>query len=66
MNKILFLYKSNSSFKIILYFLLNKLNNFYFKNEIKRKKKQHKLLIKDKEITNDYFSPHSFNFFFLS
>ena len=55
MNKILFLYKSNSSLKIILNFLISKLNNIYFKNKIIKKKRQHKLLIKDKEITNDYF-----------
>ena len=64
MNKVLFLYKSNSPLKIIFYFLISKLSNFYFKNKIKRKKRQHKLLIDDKEITNDYFSPHSFNFFY--
>lgn len=64
MNKIIFLYKSNSSLKVILYFLISKLKNIFFKKNIIKLKRQHKLLIKDKEITNDYFSSHSFNFFY--
>ena len=63
MHKIFFLFKSNSTFKIYFYFLKSKLFNIFFKRKIISLKRKHELLIKNKKITTNYFSPHSFNFY---
>jgi len=63
MHKIFFLYKSKSSLKIYFYFLRTKLLNIFFKRKIIHLKKKHEALIKNKKITNNYFSSHSFNFY---
>ena len=63
MNKIFFLYNSNSSFKIYFYFLKSKIINIFFKKKIINFKKNHEQLLKQKKNTNNYFSSHSFNFF---
>ena len=66
MLRILFLYKSKTSFYCILIFLINKINNILIKKKIINFKKKHQDLIKEKKITNDYFSSHAYNFnFFL-
>lgn len=63
MHKIFFLYKCNSSFKIYFYFLRTKILNIFFKRKIISFKKTHEALIENKKITTNYFSPHSFNFY---
>ena len=61
-QKIIFLYKSNSNFEIFYKFLIKKLKNIYFKKKIKEQKKGHVKFLKKKIITHDYFSSHAFNF----
>ncbi len=64
MFKLIFLYKSKSSLKVLIYFLLSKIKNLFFKREIIKHKRKHQSLISKKKITNDYFSSHAFNFFY--
>ena len=66
LKKISFLYKSESSIYIYFSFLLTKILNFFIKRKIVKHKKKHQLLLKKKKITNDFFSAHAYNFFFLS
>ena len=61
-NKVLFLKKSNAGSNIIIKFFWSKLSNFIIKKEIKRYKKENINYLKNKKITHDYFSPHTFNF----
>ncbi len=61
-QKIIFLYKSNSNFEIFYKFLITKLKNIYFKKKIKQQKKGHVEFLKKKILTHDYFSSHAFNF----
>ena len=61
-QKIIFLYKSNSNFIIFYKFLTTKLKNIYLKNQIKLQKKKHAEFLKKKILTHDYFSSHAFNF----
>ncbi len=61
-QKIIFLYKSNSNLKIFYKFLTTKLKNIYFKKQIKEQKKGHVEFLKKKILTHDYFSSHAFNF----
>lgn len=62
MWKILFLFKSKSSLKIIFIFLVNKIKNIFYKKKIIYLKRNHQNFIIDKNITTDYFSSHAFNF----
>ena len=55
MLRILFLYKSKTSFYCILIFLINKINNIFIKRKIINFKKKQKKLIKEKKIFNNYF-----------
>lgn len=64
LKKIAFLYKSNSSIYIYCYFLIGKVFNFFTKRKIIEFKKKHQLLLRKKRITNDFFSSHSYNFFY--
>ena len=64
MNKIFFLYKSSAANKIYFYFFKRKLLDIFVKRKIKNFKKNHQLLLKQKKITNNFFSPHAFNFFY--
>lgn len=61
-KKIIFLYKSNSSLKIYYSFLVTKIKNVINKNKIKLYKKNHIKFLKNKFLTHDYFSSHSYNF----
>jgi len=63
MNKIIFLKQSKAPLKVIFYFLIQKVKNIFVKSKIKKFKKNHKQFLKDKKITNDYFSMNSFNFY---
>ena len=47
-QKIIFLYKSNSNLKIFYKFLTTKLKNIYFKKQIKEQKKGHVEFLKKK------------------
>ena len=62
-KKIIFLFKSNSSFKIYYVFLITKIKNIINKNKIKLYKKKHIQFLKNKFLTHDYFSSHSYNFY---
>ena len=62
MKKIIFLLKSKSSIEVIFLFLIIKIKNLFFKKKIKKYKLIHQDLIKNKKITNDYFSLNAFNF----
>ena len=63
MKKILFLLRCKASLKVYLIYLLTKFKNLFIKRKIIHLKREHQNFIKNKKITNDYFSPHSFNFF---
>ena len=65
MFKISFLYKSKTSLHCILIFLVNKIKNIFIKRKIIDFKKKHQNLIREKKITNDYFSSHAYNFYFF-
>ena len=61
-KKLFFLKKSNAGSDIIGKFFLSKLSNFIIKKEIKKCKKENINYLKNKKITHDYFSPHTYNF----
>ena len=63
MKKIIFLIKNKSKINIILIFLIQKFFNIFIKKKIKSFKKRNQIFLKNKRITNDYFSMHSYNFF---
>lgn len=63
MNKIFFLIKNNTPFYIILIFLINKLSRMFVKRKIIKFKREHEKNIRNKKISNDYFSSHAYNFF---
>ena len=44
-------------------FLIQKFFNIFIKKKIKSFKKRNQIFLKNKRITNDYFSMHSYNFF---
>ena len=64
MKKIIFLLKCNSSIYIFLSFFKHKIMNIFIKRKIIKLKKQHQFLLKDKKITNNFFSAHAYNFFY--
>ena len=66
MNKIIFLVKSKASFSIFLYFFNNKIFNIFVKRKIIKLKKNHQIFLKNKKITNNFFSAHAYNFYYLS
>ena len=63
MKKIIFLIKNKSKINIIMIFLIQKFFNIFIKKKIKSFKKRNQIFLKNKRITNDYFSMHSYNFF---
>ena len=63
MKKIIFLIKNKSKINIIMIFLIQKFLNIFIKKKIKSFKKKNQIFLKNKRITNDYFSMHSYNFF---
>ena len=63
MKKIIFLIKNKSKINIITIFLIQKFFNIFIKKKIKSFKKRNQIFLKNKKITNDYFSMHSYNFF---
>tara|TARA_S200000501_G_scaffold159834_1_gene150753 strand:- start:906 stop:1592 length:687 start_codon:yes stop_codon:yes gene_type:complete len=63
MKKIIFLIKNKSKINIIMTFLIQKFFNIFIKKKIKSFKKRNQIFLKNKRITNDYFSMHSYNFF---
>lgn len=63
MKKIIFLIKNKSKINIIIIFLIQKFLNIFIKKKIKSFKKRNQIFLKNKKITNDYFSMHSYNFF---
>ena len=63
MKKIIFLIKNKSKINIIMIFLIQKFFNILIKKKIKSFKKRNQIFLKNKRITNDYFSMHSYNFF---
>jgi len=65
MLKISFLYKSKTSPYCIWIFLICKIKNIFIKRRIIDFKKKHQNLIREKKITNDYFSSHAYNFYYF-
>jgi|TARA_B100001093_G_C26671091_1_gene946200 predicted O-methyltransferase YrrM len=63
MNKIVFLVKNKASLKVIFIFLIQKFFNIFLKRKIKSFKKANQIFLKNKKISNDYFSMHAFNFY---
>ena len=55
--------KNKSKINIIIIFLIQKFLNIFIKKKIKSFKKRNQIFLKNKRITNDYFSMHSYNFF---
>jgi len=64
-SKLSFLYKSESSFKVIYIFLRSKIKNILLKSRKKKEKKKYKIILSKKNISNDYFSSHAFYFYNL-
>jgi predicted O-methyltransferase YrrM len=62
MKKIIFLIKSKSTFEVIFFFLLKNIKNIFFKNKFKKFKLLHREFLKNKKITEDYFSLNAYNF----
>tara|TARA_Y100001958_G_C21181815_1_gene511535 strand:- start:584 stop:1291 length:708 start_codon:yes stop_codon:yes gene_type:complete len=62
-KKIIFLMKSDASLKIILLFLYQKVLNIFFKRKIKFFKKKNQSFLKEKKISNDYFSMNAYSFY---
>tara|TARA_B100000929_G_scaffold267303_1_gene235447 strand:- start:329 stop:1033 length:705 start_codon:yes stop_codon:yes gene_type:complete len=62
-KKILFLIKNKASFKVILFFLVQKFINIFYKKKIKLFKKKNKEFLLNKKISNDYFSMNAYNFY---
>lgn len=60
--KLLFLIKCSAPLSVLLSFIIAKIKNIFVKKNIKIKKNEHKNFIKNKKITEDYFSSHAFNF----
>jgi len=63
LKDILFLIKNQSKVEIILFYLKNKLFSIFYKNTKKKIKRQNQLFLKNKKITNDYFSMNAFYFY---
>jgi len=63
MKKIFFLFKNKTKFLIIFHFLFNKFTSFFYKKKQIRYKRAHQYLLRNKKITNDYFSKHSYYFY---
>ena len=63
MNKIIFLIKNNASLEVIMIFLKHRFLNIFCKKKIKYFKKENQTFLKQKKISNDYFSMHSYNFY---
>jgi len=63
MKKILFLKKCKAPLSVFIIYFYTKLKNLFIKRKIVKLKRRHQNFIKDKKMTNDYFSSHSFNFF---
>jgi predicted O-methyltransferase YrrM len=63
MKKILFLKRCKAPLKVFFIYFLTKFKNFFLRRKIIYFKRKHQNFIKNKKITNDYFSSHSFNFF---
>ena len=64
MKKIIFFARSKSSFNVFLSFFKHKIFNIFIKRRIIKQKKLHQFFLKDKKITNNFFSAHAFNFFY--
>lgn len=63
LKKLIFLFKSNTNFKIILLFCYQKILNLFSKNKIKEEKKYFKNLIKNLKVSSDFFSVNAYNFY---
>ena len=62
-SKLIFLAKNNSSIVIYINFLSYKIISIFYKSKIKYFKKVNKQILKNKKISNDYFSMNAFNFY---
>ncbi len=62
LEKIIFLYKSNSNIFVILLFLNQKIRNLFFKKKIKFEKKFFLKLISNLKISSEFFSINAYNF----
>lgn len=63
-NKLIFLLKNRASLRVIFSFTKHKILNILIKRKIIKFKRRHEKIIKNKKITNDYFSPHAYNFYY--
>ena len=63
MKKVLFLLKNKSRLTIIFSFLIHKTTSFFYKRKNIRYKRIHQNILKNKKITNDYFSKNAYNFY---
>ena len=63
-SKLKFLLKNKTPIYSIFSFVLHKMLNIIIKRKIIRFKRKHEETIKNKKITNDYFSPHAYNFYY--
>jgi predicted O-methyltransferase YrrM len=60
---LIFFIKNKTKIKIIILFLFNKIIRFFLKSKIKKFKRDHKIYLLKKRISNDYFSMNSYNFY---
>jgi predicted O-methyltransferase YrrM len=61
-SKLSFLYKSESPFIVIYIFLISKIKIIFLKSKIKKEKRNHKIILSKKIISNDYFSRNAYYF----
>jgi predicted O-methyltransferase YrrM len=62
LRKIQFLLSSKAQLSVVIIFIISKISNIFIKKIIIQKKRKHQSFLKNKKITNDYFSSHSYNF----
>jgi hypothetical protein len=54
-NDLIFFIKNKTKTKVIILFLFNKIIRFFLKTKIKKFKRDHKIYLLKKRISNDYF-----------
>ena len=60
---LIFFIKNKTKSKVIFLFFFNKIIRLFLKTKIKKFKRDHKIYLLNKRISNDYFSMNSYNFY---
>jgi predicted O-methyltransferase YrrM len=64
LSKIIFLIKSKAHFKIIYFFIYQKIKNIFIKNKVKSEKVFTNKIFKSLNLTSNFFSKNAFLFYF--